>query len=66
VKKIKFEGKQYLKSKNSGIIYDYDAYVLTGDQVMVGTWNEEKKCIIFENIFSDSEEEEEEYEEDDC
>jgi hypothetical protein len=64
VKKIKFEGKQYLKSKKSGIVYDYDMYVLTGDQVMVGTWNEEKKCIMFINVFSDSEEEEEEeYEE---
>ena len=64
VKKIKFEGKQYLKSKKSGIVYDYDVYVLTGDQVMVGTWNEEKKCIMFINVFSDSEEEEEEeYEE---
>jgi hypothetical protein len=60
VKKIKFEGKQYLKSKKSGIVYDYDVYVLTGDQVMVGTWNEEKKCIMFINVFSDSEEEEEE------
>jgi len=60
VKKIKFEGKQYLKSKKSGIVYDYDMYVLTGDQVMVGTWNEEKKCIMFINVFSDSEEEEEE------
>ena len=30
------------------------------------TWNEEKKCIMFINIFSDSEEEEEEYDEEDC
>ena len=40
--------------------------MLTGDQQMVGTWNEEKKCIMFINIFSDSEEEEEEYDEEDC
>jgi hypothetical protein len=68
VKKIKFEGKQYLKSKKSGIVYDYELYVSTGDQVMVGMWNEEKKCIMFKSVDSDSEEEseeecEEEYEE---
>jgi hypothetical protein len=68
VKKIKFEGKTYLKSKKSGIVYDYEEYVSTGDQVMVGMWNEEKNCIMFTTVDSDSdsEEEEEEYEEDDC
>jgi hypothetical protein len=36
VKKIEFEGKKYLKSKKSGIIYDYTEYVKNGEQVMVG------------------------------
>jgi len=40
VKKIEFEGKKYLKSKKTGIIYDYNLYVKEGDQVVVGKWNE--------------------------
>jgi hypothetical protein len=59
VKKIEFEGKKYLKSKKSGIIYDYQEYVKNGEQVMVGKWNESKNKIDFAN--SGEEEEEEEY-----
>ena len=59
VKKIEFEGKKYLKSKKSGIIYDYQEYVKNGEQVMVGKWNESKNKIDFTN--SGEEEEEEEY-----
>jgi hypothetical protein len=59
VKKIEFEGKKYLKSKKSGIIYDYQEYVKNGEQVMVGKWNESKNKIEFTN--SGEEEEEEEY-----
>jgi len=58
VKKIEFEGKKYLKSKKSGIIYDYQEYVKNGEQVMVGKWNESKNKIEF-NKAADEEEEEE-------
>ena len=58
VKKIEFEGKKYLKSKKSGIIYDYQEYVKNSEQVMVGKWNESKNKIEF-NKAADEEEEEE-------
>ena len=53
VKKIIFEGKKYLKSKNSGIIYNME-------QDVVGKWNEEKERIDFD----EGEESEDEYDED--
>jgi chemotaxis protein histidine kinase CheA len=66
VKKIKFEGKYYLKSQKSGIIYDYNAHVNCNEQVVVGVWNESDKTINFnkdDNESSDeSGEEEDEYE----
>jgi hypothetical protein len=49
VNKIDFQGTTYLKSKNTGIIYNMD-------QDVVGKWNENTNTIDFE------EEEEEEYE----
>jgi len=55
VKRIDFEGKRYLKSKERGIIYDYNEYLQNGQQVVVGKWVENK--IVFES----AEEEEEEY-----
>ena len=58
VKKIEFEGKKYLKSKKSGIIYDYQEYVKNGEQVMVGKWNESKNKSDF-NKAADEESEEE-------
>jgi hypothetical protein len=58
VKKIEFEGKKFLKSKKSGIIYDYQEYVKNGEQVMVGKWNESKNKIDF-NKAADEESEEE-------
>jgi hypothetical protein len=58
VKKIEFEGKKYLKSRNTGIIYDYNEFVKNQEQVVVGKWNEAKNKIDFSE---DSEEEEEEY-----
>ena len=61
VKKIEFNGKKYLKSKKTGIIYDYKEYTENGEQVVVGKWNETKNSIEFSN----SEESEEEYESDD-
>lgn len=57
VKKIEFEGKKYLKSKKTGIVYDYNEYVNNGEQVVVGKWNEVSNKIDF----SAAEEEEEEY-----
>lgn len=59
VKKIEFEGKKYLKSKKSGIIYDYNEYVKNGEQVVVGKWNETTNKIEF----TEKEEEQDEYEE---
>ena len=63
VKKIEFEGKKYLKSKKTGIVYDYAEYVNNGEQVIVGKWNESEQKIDFNNKSDDDEEEEEEYDE---
>ena len=69
VKKIEFNGKKYLKSKLTGVIYDREIYEARGDIVQIGKWNEEKQIIDFikqesdEEASSESEEEEEEYEE---
>ena len=59
VKKIEFEGKKYLKSKKTGLIYDYKKYVNEGEQVVVGKWSETSNKILFD----DAEESEDEYEE---
>ena len=50
VKKIEFEGKKYLKSKNSGIIYNME-------QDVIGKWNEEKQRIEFNEVAEESEDE---------
>jgi len=60
VKKIEFEGKKYLKSKKTGIIYDYNDYINNGEQVIVGKWNEKTNKIDF-TIEEEEEEEEEDY-----
>jgi hypothetical protein len=57
VKKIEFEGKKYLKSKKTGVIYDYFKYVNEGEQFVVGKWSDSENKIIFD----DAEESEEEY-----
>jgi len=62
VKKIEIDGKKYLKSKKSGLIYDYKEYTQNGEQVIVGKWNETKNKIDF--AAAGEEESEEEYEED--
>ena len=54
VNKIVFEGKKYLKSKNTGIVYNMDEDV-------IGKWNEEKQRIDFNE---EGEESEDEYDED--
>jgi hypothetical protein len=59
VKKIEFEGKKYLKSKKTGIIYDYTEYTKNGEQVVVGKWNETSNKIDFSE--PEDEEEEDEY-----
>jgi hypothetical protein len=59
VKKIEFDGKKYLKSKKTGIVYDYNEYVNNQEQVVVGKWNDKTNKIDFEN--DDGEESEEEY-----
>ena len=59
VKKIEFGGKKYLKSKKSGICYDYSEYVTNGEQVVIGKWNNNTNKIEFE---ASEEEVEEEYE----
>ena len=57
VKKIEFEGKKYLKSKKTGIIYDYNEYVKNSEQVVVGHWNDSKNKIDFSDAGEESEEE---------
>jgi hypothetical protein len=46
----KVDGKKYLKSRNTGNVYDYDIYVKESKQVIVGKWNEEKQQIEFNNV----------------
>ena len=60
VKKIVYDGKKYLQSKKTGILYDYNKYVNDGDQVKVGMWNATTEKIDY----YDDEESEEEYDED--
>ena len=57
VKKIEVNGVKYLKSKKTGIIYDYNSYTEFGVQVILGQWNDEKKIIKFD-ILQDEDEEE--------
>ena len=57
VKKITFEGNKYLKSKNTGIVYDYNEYVKNGEQIVIGKWNETNNNIDFSNSGEESEEE---------
>jgi hypothetical protein len=59
VKKIEFEGKKYLKSKKTGIVYDYTEYVKNGEQVIIGKWNDSSNKIDFNK--ASGEESEEEY-----
>ena len=58
VKKIEFEGKKYLKSRNTGIIYDYLEFVKNQEQVVVGQWNESKNKIDFSSAADEESEDE--------
>ena len=53
VKRFEFDGVKYLKSKNTGIIYNME-------QEVVGKWNEQSNKIDFKE--AEDEEEEDEYE----
>jgi len=61
VKKVEFDGKKYLKSKKTGIIYDYNEYVQNGEQVVVGKWNDTANKIVF-TASAEEEEQEDDYE----
>ena len=66
VKKIEVDGKKYLKSKKSGIIYDYNEYVKNSEQVVVGKWNETKNKVDFTKVAESDEESEDEIEDDEA
>lgn len=66
VKKIEVDGKKYLKSKKTGIIYDYNEYVKNSEQVVVGKWNETKNKVDFTKVAESDEESEDEIEDDDA
>ena len=57
VKKIEFEGKKYLKSKKTNIVYDYDQYTKNQEQIVVGQWNETSNKLEFVNTDEESEDE---------
>jgi hypothetical protein len=48
VKMIEYEGKKYLKSKKTGIVYDYQKFVEESEQVNIGRWNEKTNKIDFD------------------
>lgn len=61
VKKIEVDGVKYLKSKQTGIVYDYRKYIDAGEQLVVGKWNDATSKIVFNNNADSDEESEEEY-----
>jgi hypothetical protein len=46
--KIEYDGKIYLKSKKTGIIYDYQKYVNEKEFVKIGIWNQKTNKIDFQ------------------
>jgi len=48
VKKITVDGKLYLKSKNSGVIYDYEEWINNKVVFELGKWNESANKIDFD------------------
>jgi len=66
---VKIDGKKYLVSPKTGIVYDYSEWKHNQEQVVLGKYNKETQKIDFkpaeesESSDSDSEEEEEDYEE---
>lgn len=67
--KFKEDGKKYLRTKTTGIVYDYEIYKTKSEQVVVGQWDSATEKIVFKaadesSDESDGEESEEEYEDD--
>ena len=62
---VKIEGKKYLISPKTCIVYDYNEWKHNQEQVVIGKFNKETQKIVFTPADSDSddEESEEEYEE---
>ena len=60
-KKIICNGNYYLHSVKSNIVYDYEKYTKTGDQIVIGKLNIKTNLIEFNHKNEDDEEEEEEY-----
>jgi len=53
---IEYEGKKYLKSKNTGVVYDYNVFKKEGDVKVVGMWNDaEGKMEYISGELSDEE-----------
>ena len=48
-------GKKYIRSNQTGIVYDYDKYISSEELIPVGKWNAEKKEILFDKTGDDSE-----------
>ena len=69
VNTIKIEGKKYLVSPKTGIVYDYYEWKNKEEQVVLGKYNKETQQIEFKNADESSsdddsaEEEEETYDE---
>jgi hypothetical protein len=51
-------GKKYIRSQQTGIVYDFEVYTNTEELVAVGKWDADSKSIVFQED-SDSEDEEE-------
>jgi hypothetical protein len=62
---IKVDGKKYLVSTKTSIVYDYNEWKNNQEQIVLGKFNKETQKIVFKAAESDSdgEESEEEYEE---
>ena len=57
VKKFVFEGKAYLRSKSTGVVYDFDSFTASPmDQKVVGMYVEASKSITFNKDESSSDE----------
>ena len=55
-KKCTFNGKKYLRSLKSGIVYDLEKYLEDQDNMVVlGKWNAEQETIIFDKAGDDDE-----------
>jgi len=53
-------GINYIRSQQTGIVYDFDKYANSEELIAVGKWNAENKEIIFDKVEDDGELSEEE------